>query len=210
MPEGLSRLRKATRSIHERVERFTESDRLLEGPVNLPHYQQFLSAHYLLHKQVAHHCAQASRQTHSTLLDWPDCPRLEALSADLERLSISIDPSHYSSSPAQSLRFSLGLVYVCEGSCIGNKRVLAALNRHEQFHAWNCSAYLSSCHVGFAERWKTLLQSIESLTMKGAELDAIGYKEIERGAITGFELYLDYWRALSHTPNHHQRQVEPG
>lgn len=198
VPDCLVGLRKATRCIHQSVETFTDSHHLLGDAPKRSHYQRFLAAQYLLHQQVARHSACIAAETQNTeLLDWPECPRIKALESDLTQQNLAINALSYVDLPYQSHSFTLGLVYVCEGSCIGNQRVLAALNRHACFHQWNSKHYLGTCKQGFSNRWKTLLSSMNQLSTNTSRVDGSGYEEIERGAIAGFDIYKEYWEALS-------------
>jgi len=201
-PECLVRLRKATRDIHSSVEQYTDSDRLLGDSPNREHYQQFLGSHYLLHCQVAIHSRRVALiEKDSGLLDWPDCPRIQALESDLHRQALSVKVCGQAESHYQSHAFALGLVYVCEGSCIGNQRVLKALMRHACFEQWNSKAFLSTCKADFSSRWKSVLDSLVKISENSSDIDGSGYDDIERGAVAGFELYKTYWTALSANPS---------
>lgn len=197
VPQYLVRLREATRHIHSTVEESTDSERMLGQSPDFWHYRQFIASHYLLHKQIAQHSAcLGDHGVETGLLDWPDCPRISALESDLDQLKFNVNVLAYPNLPSETHGFTLGLVYVCEGSCIGNQRVLAALKRHECFHHWNSKSFLSTCKEGFSGRWKTLLASMNQLSTYHSEIDGSGYDELEKGAIAGFNIYLKYWCAL--------------
>ena len=201
VPDFLIRLRKATRSIHTSVEAFTDSERLLSETPKLPHYQRFLAAHYLLHMQVSSHCRHTLKKgMDKEILDWPDCPRIQALDTDLRQQNIFLNTMRYVDLPYQSHGFTLGLVYVCEGSCIGNRRVLSALNRVECFHQWGSRTYLDICKVGFSDRWKLLLGKMHSVSTDGSKIDGSSYNDIEQGAIAGFNQYMYYWNNTAGAP----------
>lgn len=175
----------------------TESERLLKQAPERKHYQQFLSAQFLLHTEIASHArATTVNRGKNDLLDWPDCLRIPLLAADLSRLGVVVDPSGFARLTPGSHGFTLGLVYVCEGSCIGNQQLLSAMKRYPEFNSWRSRSFLESCKQGFSIRWKTLLKSMEALAVHGSAYDGSGYDQLELGALAGFDLYRSLWNAL--------------
>ncbi len=203
-PPSLTQLREATRTVHKSLETLTNSDELLHSTPDLNHYQSFLAAQYVLHKAVASRAAKLlERNPLTQWLDWPDCPRTQALEADLNTLAFTMDSSDEASSAEDSHAKLLGLVYVCEGSCIGNQRLFSALNKHDNFRQWHSSEFLRSCKTGFSERWKPVVAAIDSLATAGSPVDGSGYDDIEQGALEGFDIFKSGWLAVNanHSPS---------
>ena len=189
-PLALTRLRDATRTIHKSLGTLTNSDEFLYSTPDLKHYQAFLAAQYVLHKAVELHAAKLlQRHPNTQWLDWSTCHRTQALEADLNTLAFSPDHSSEEHTSENSHAKLLGLVYVCEGSCIGNQRLFTALNKHDNFRDWNSSEFLRSCKSGFSERWKPVVAAIDALATQGSPVDGSGYDEIEQGALEGFDIF---------------------
>jgi heme oxygenase len=187
----LNRLRERTQSVHESTETLVESHRLLSGSPSKAHYGRLLKAHLALHLQVQ--CQTGGlheNQPTTDLLDWPDCHRIAALRQDLENLGESDEQVNPITPTTASRPFSIGLMYVCEGSCLGNQQLMAAMNKSESFHGWQASAFFASCKEGFGQRWRTMLDLIDS----SADVD---YEELEQGALSGFDAFKLGWLAAS-------------
>lgn len=197
-PASLTQLREATRTVHKSLETLTNSDDLLYSTPDLKHYQTFLAAQYVLHKAVKLRATKLlERHPGTQWLDWPDCPRTKALETDLNTLAFSMDHSSETSAPEDSHAKLLGLVYVCEGSCIGNQRLFTALNKHENFRQWQSCEFLRSCKTGFSERWKPVVAAIDSLATAGSPVDGSAYDDIEQGALEGFDIFKSGWLAIN-------------
>ena len=197
-PPSLTRLREATRTVHKSLETLTNSDELLYSTPDLKHYQSFLAAQYVLHRAVESRTTKLlERDPLTQWLDWPDCQRTRALEADLQTLAFNTEHDTQEHSPDDSHAKLLGLVYVCEGSCIGNQRLFTALNKHENFREWRSSEFLRSCKSGFSERWKPVVAAIDTLATQGSPVDGSGYDDIEQGALEGFDIFKSSWNAIS-------------
>lgn len=183
----LDRLRARTQTIHKSTEVLVESHRLLDGSPSKAHYCRLLRAHLGLHLQLQCHIAElADNRPAGDLLDWPDCHRIAALHRDLEVLG----ESYVSTSPVTpttvTRAFSIGLLYVCEGSCLGNQQLMTAMSTSESFRSWEASAFFASCNQGFGLRWRTVLGLIETTT-------EVQYEELEDGALFGFDAFKHSW-----------------
>jgi heme oxygenase len=122
------------------------------------------------------------------------------LERDLEALSVDINPDEFSQLDTDCTGRALGLLYVCEGSCIGNQQLYTALKKHRQFVDWGSDAFLSGCKSGFAERWKATLGLLAEHCRN--DVSSLQYKNMENGALAGFKLYGVYWSRLGeHTPD---------
>ena len=176
----------------------TDSDQLLHQKPTRDHYRTFIGAQYLLHLAVQTRTRRMLEQAPQlNLLDWPDCTRIKALENDLDALDVSVEPPDGNAIVFDTHGALLGLVYVCEGSCIGNQRLYSALNKHENFRYWNSAEFLVSCKVGFAQRWKSVIDSVDQISTSGSPLDGSGYDDIEKGALDGFQLFANGWLALT-------------
>lgn len=196
-PQSLTRLREATRTVHKSLETLTNSDDLLYSKPDLKHYQSFLASQYVLHKTVESRTTKLMEHAPNTQwLDWPTCHRTRALEADLHTLAFSTEYSCERQAPEDSHAQLLGLVYVCEGSCIGNQRLFTALSKHKNFRDWDSSQFLRSCKCGFSERWKTIVAAIDKLATQGSPVDGSGYDDIEQGALEGFDIFKMGWNAI--------------
>jgi len=198
VPDFLSALRRATQPVHKSLESLVDAQRLLSTRPRLEHYQRLLSAQYLLHGEFSRHLANTfsiNSMHDKPVLDWPECVRLQLLERDLEALSVDIHPLEFKQLELATKGQALGMLYVCEGSCIGNQQLYAALKKHRQFVDWNGYAFLSGCKSGFAERWKTTLKLLGEHCKN--EVTNPQYMSIERGALAAFELYGSYWTGLA-------------
>lgn len=195
LPNYRDQLRSRTQLIHQSIEVLTNSECLLSGSPTKPHYARLLKAHLALHQRVRCHCsAVLNAEPDANLLDWPNCRRISALKKDLHNLGETHLPAEQPE-PRTSPGFTTGLLYVCEGSCLGNQQLMAALKKSKSFQNWQASAFFSSCNEGFGARWRTVLDLIDAIARIDSTSDTPGYKELENGALFGFEVFRRSWLA---------------
>ncbi len=186
-PSGpvLRHVRAVTGGLHDALDASVEGQAILAGRVTRASYLRMLNAHLSLHQYVADCTGRLlSQDKPQRLLDWPDCPRLDALQADLARLDAQAR-RHQSSPPLPaviSVSFACGLLYVVEGACHGTGQMLRALKKNQEFVGWAADAFMTLSREGIATRWPATVALLE----QHGEHDLDG---VAQGAVTGFECY---------------------
>ncbi|MFK8032195.1 MAG: biliverdin-producing heme oxygenase [Gammaproteobacteria bacterium] len=191
----LGAVRSCTSTLHKELDQHVQGDRALAGDMSRDHYIRTLKAHWALHCLVAQHTADSLANTREHFLDWPECERLEALSCDLNALGVTLGPSDLSDDTVQiqGVAFTAGLLYVVEGACLGNKQMLKALIKNNEFVAWGASRFMQLSGDSISQRWP---QTLALLCKYGDhQLDAV-----MQGAIAGFTFYQSAWDKASTRP----------
>lgn len=186
-PQYLSNLRAATQNAHKELERITGSETVM-NEITLNWYVKMLSVHLLHHSTIANHL----KENHiSTILDWPLCSRIPALQKDLEQLNEQApDKPSFVQFPSKSYAFAIGLCYVSEGSCMGNQMMYKQFKRNEQFVLWGASSFFQECSKDWGVRWKAFMQIMH-------EVGSSDYKQLEKGALFGFQHFGELWKSRS-------------
>jgi heme oxygenase len=202
-PTALEMVRNATAERHRALEREVGPE-LSDRSFELETYARFLLAHHRLHAVTAELVDAADD---FELLDWPACIRIPALNHDLASLGWShaeqpapqpttdgevhgatIGLSDPAGRPVNAIRAGhlSGLLYVVEGSCLGNRQILRTLRDQEAFQALGVHAYLSTSVATSGERWKATVRAVES----AGEDDIEG---VLAGALAGFSCFARFW-----------------
>ncbi|MFY0673076.1 MAG: biliverdin-producing heme oxygenase [Bacteroidia bacterium] len=182
-------LKKATATIHAETEKLVGAKDLFTN-LNLGKYKHFLLSHYLLHKNVSVLYGEiVGLGEEHKILDWPNSNKLSALENDLKKLDVDL-PNVESIFREIDYPFWLGLCYVVEGSALGNMHIFKAFSRFKCFNDWNANAFLKRSPEDIMTRWN----AFKALLNKDMQL---AYKDVEKGAFTGFDLYAKLWTKAS-------------
>jgi heme oxygenase len=165
----LEHIRAATAARHREVESHVGGDHLLSATFDPVHYGRFLAAHLQLHQLAA----DVFDHLEGGWLDWPACERLDLLHADLETLA-GLDqslppttPAHTANAPERwrpagtDRAAAVGLLYVVEGSCNGNKRILRSLAQSFRFRRLGADSFLRRSVDQAGSRWRATLKLVE-------------------------------------------------
>jgi len=191
IPSYLHNLRAETKAQHQATENMTEGHRFLEGQFEVNHCRRLLQCHYLYHLSVAEQVKQHPFFTQNPILDWPKCERIPALEEDLQKLDGGIKlKEQLQLTSAEEDAFIVGLVYVSEGSVLGNRQLHKAMQKQDSFVALGADHFFRIAAGGLAERWKSFLQLMHPYGMK-AETQLI------QGANAGFNHFKEIWQSLN-------------
>ena len=191
-PDIITQIRLQTRSLHEQLENTTEGHKFFEGTFDRSHYIRFLQSHYLFHMEIARHVGACDSMNTNSILDWPNCERISALKTDLKSLGFERHEMGGGVSDrltVHSSGFAAGLVYVSEGSSLGNQQIYKALSKKEAFLELGAKQFFEVSIKGPSERWKAFLHLLSLRPVSQHEA-------IVEGAKKGFQYFGQLYSKL--------------
>lgn len=186
VPSVLIQLKNETAYMHHNLEKTIVSDDTTNIYNDIHQYARLISAHYHHHIAVSRQLKLAGFEAH-TILDWPDCIRIPALLEDLKNLNIDINDTAEIPLTEGNKAFALGMCYVSEGSCHGNKLLLKRLDEDHGPSIYNALHFLTACSSNMESRWSTFT----NLIVPYAEKD---YKNVKSGCLYGYHIFELLWK----------------
>lgn len=162
----LERLREETRGDHDELEAIGMSEKIMDASLKPDEYKRLITVHYLVHKALEEHLAQADVQQHFPGLRFENRKKLPLIEKDLAELELGgqrIDQlSPAGRVPEMEEPYGLlGAMYVMEGATLGGMVIMKALKKNEQLSGIDNFHYFGCYGGDTGKQWKSFLEVLK-------------------------------------------------
>ena len=174
-------LKTETRPHHDSIEKYSFSDRIMDGTLTLAEYKYLIFKNYIFHARIEAELEKFLKE----LPEFDSRKKTSLLLKDVEELKIENNSFKNFSTPVFKNRAeALGAMYVMEGATLGSAMIYKQLLKNKEIAAKSSFHYYRGYGAETGIRWKSFLKILaDEIQTESDKRDAIS------GAIQTFQAF---------------------
>ncbi|MGB3585808.1 MAG: biliverdin-producing heme oxygenase [Tunicatimonas sp.] len=155
-----TKIKEATQHQHQATEQLLFPQQNWSD-LSLDQYREFLQIQYVFYQRAEQQIDVALSPGLRQMLDWSNRQKLPWIEADLLEINAITPVGFPKDMMVASEGEAMGLLYVTEGSTLGGRMIMKALQKNEKIAPYTSFRFLSGYGADTSAYWKSFLRVLE-------------------------------------------------